>query len=82
MLQTTGLEHARPAYRGERAMFDRSECRCIYVELSNDAVPRSGRIEYRAMLCAACRARNDLLPADLREPAAYEMQVPRVQRMH
>jgi hypothetical protein len=81
VLQIADLEHARSAF-AENAMLERSECHCIYVEISNDRVPRSGRIEYRAMLCAACRARDELLPGDLREAAASEIQVPRYQRMH
>ena len=45
-------------------MFEDFECDCIYVEVVNDRVPKSGRVEYRAKLCVVCRARGSLLPAD------------------
>lgn len=61
-------------------MFEEFECRCIYVEISNDRVPRSGRVEYRAKLCDVCQARGALLRADGK--MAFGADAPRYQRMH
>jgi len=63
-------------------MFEDFECECIYVELVNDRVPKSGRVEYRAKLCAMCRARGSLLPADGRPGVAFDSHAPRYQRTH
>jgi hypothetical protein len=63
-------------------MFEDFECECIYVEVFNDHVPRSGRVEYRAKLCAVCRARGSLLPADGRTMVAFDSHAPRYQRTH
>lgn len=62
-------------------MFEEFECRCIYVEISNDRVPRSGRVEYRAKLCDVCQARGALLRADGKR-VAFGADAPRYQRMH
>ena len=63
-------------------MFESFECQCIYVEVSNDSHPRSGRVEYRAKSCAVCQARAALTRADSRAPAAFESLAPRYQRTH
>ena len=63
-------------------MFDEYECQCIYVEVSNETVPRSGRVEYRARLCQVCRARGSLLPRDGRSSVAFATHAPRYQRTH
>ena len=63
-------------------MFEDFECECIYVEVANDRVPKSGRVEYRAKLCAVCRARGSLLPADGRPGVAFDSHAPRYQRTH
>ena len=63
-------------------MFEEFECQCIYVEISNQSVPRSGRVEYRAKLCQVCRARGALLPANGRAAVAFGSLAPRYQRMH
>ena len=63
-------------------MFEDFECECIYVEVFNDHVPRSGRVEYRAKLCVVCRARGSLLPADGRTMVAFDSHAPRYQRTH
>jgi hypothetical protein len=66
----------------EKDMFDEFECRCVYVEMHNDAVPNSGRIEYRASQCVVCQARSALLPPDGRAITAFDSQAPRYQRTH
>jgi hypothetical protein len=64
-------------------MFDEYECQCIYVEFTNETVPHSGRVEYRARLCQVCRARGALLPADgRRSTVAFATHAPRYQRTH
>ena len=63
-------------------MFEEFECQCVYVEISNDSVPRSGRVEYRAKLCQVCRARGALLPPDGKTVVAFGALAPRYQRMH
>jgi hypothetical protein len=63
-------------------MFEEFECECIYVEICNDSVPRSGRVEYRAKLCRVCRARGALLPADGRAVLAFDSHAPRYHRPH
>ncbi len=63
-------------------MFEEFECECIYVEVSNDNVPRSGRVEYRARLCGVCHARSALPPADGKICVAFGAYAPRYQRMH
>ncbi len=61
-------------------MFEQFECDCIYVEISNERVPRSGRVEYRARLCRLCEARGELRRAD--GGMAFGAEAPRYQRMH
>ncbi len=61
-------------------MFEQFECHCIYVEISNERVPRSGRVEYRARLCWVCEARGALLRAD--GSMAFGAEAPRYQRTH
>ena len=63
-------------------MFEDFMCQCIYVEMRNDAVPGSGRVEYRAKLCAVCHARGSLLPADGKIAVAFDCHAPRYQRTH
>ena len=63
-------------------MFEDFDCECIYVEVINDRVPDSGRVEYRAKLCTVCRARGSLLPADGRNTVAFDSLAPRYQRTH
>ena len=63
-------------------MFDKFECQCIYVEITNEADPRSGRVEYRAKSCAVCQARATLMRTDKRAVVAFEQFAPRYQRMH
>ena len=63
-------------------MFGEFECNCIYVEISNDRVPRSGRIEYRARSCDICRAREALRRVDRNVPVLFDSQTPRYQRTH
>ena len=63
-------------------MFEDFVCQCIYVEIRNDAVACSGRVEYRAKLCAVCRARSSLPPADGKTAVAFDSHAPRYQRTH
>ena len=63
-------------------MFEDFECDCIYVEVFNDRVPNSGRVEYRARLCTVCRARGSLLPGEGRAAVAFDAYAPRYQRTH
>jgi hypothetical protein len=63
-------------------MSEEFECRCIYVEVSNDAVPRSGRLEYRARSCEICRARGALQRISSRAVVAFGCLAPRYQRVH
>ena len=63
-------------------MFDTFECQCIYVEVSNEAHPQSGRVEYRARSCAVCQARAMLARTDNRAIVAFGSSAPRYQRMH
>ena len=63
-------------------MFEPFECQCIYVEFGNERVPRSGRIEYRAMLCDMCYAHGALAQADGRPVVALGSDAPRYQRTH
>jgi hypothetical protein len=63
-------------------MFDRFECQCIYVEVTNDAHPHSGSVEYRAKSCAVCQARAALAQTDRRAIVAFDSAAPRYQRMH
>jgi len=62
-------------------MFDSFECQCIYVEVSNDTHPRSGRVEYRAKSCPVCQARAALIPPD-RIRVSFDASAPRYQRTH
>jgi hypothetical protein len=66
----------------EDAMFDRFECQCIYVEITNERHPRSGRVEYRAKSCAVCQARAALKRADKSAIVAFDSSAPRYQRVH
>lgn len=66
----------------EDTMFESFECQCIYVEVSNDRHPYSGRVEYRAKLCPVCQARAALRPTDSRAAVAFDSQAPRYQRTH
>jgi len=63
-------------------MFGSFECQCIYVEVSNHAHPRSGRVEYRAKSCPVCQARAALMRADQNAIVAFDQFAPRYQRMH
>lgn len=63
-------------------MFDSFECQCIYVEIRNDAHPRSGCVEYRAKSCAVCQARAALLRGDTHAIVAFEASAPRYERVH
>ena len=63
-------------------MFEEFECHCIYVEIFNGRVPRSGRVEYRAKLCRICQARGALLRADGKPGVAFGAEAPRYQRTH
>ena len=63
-------------------MFDSFECQCIYVEIRNEFVPRSGRVEYRAKSCAVCQARAALLRGDSNAIVSFEASAPRYERMH
>lgn len=63
-------------------MFESFECQCIYVEVSNDSHPRSGRVEYRAKSCPVCQARAALTRADRRAAVALDSTAPRYQRTH
>jgi hypothetical protein len=62
-------------------MFESFECQCIYVEITNERHPRSGRVEYRARSCPVCQARAALPRVD-RAPVAFELTAPRYQRTH
>ena len=62
-------------------MFESFECQCVYVEVSNDRHPRSGRVEYRAKSCAVCQARAALTRVD-RAAVALDPTAPRYQRTH
>ena len=64
------------------AMFESFECQCIYVEISNDSHPGSGRVEYRAKSCAVCQARAALIRADRPGGLAFDATAPRYQRTH
>ena len=63
-------------------MFDSFECQCIYVEIRNDFVPRSGRVEYRAKSCAVCQARAAVLRGETNAIVAFEASAPRYERTH
>jgi hypothetical protein len=63
-------------------MFDDFKCQCIYVEMRNDRVPHSGRIEYRASLCPICQARGAVMPPDGKTVRAFDSSAPRYQRTH
>ena len=63
-------------------MFESFECQCVYVEVSSDSHPRSGRVEYRAKSCPVCQARAALLRADSNAIVAFDSLAPRYQRMH
>ena len=63
-------------------MFDSFDCQCIYVEIRNDAIPRSGRVEYRAKSCAICQARAALLRGETNAIVAFEASAPRYERTH
>jgi hypothetical protein len=63
-------------------MFGDFECNCIYVEICNDRVPNSGRIEYRAKSCDICRAREALKRTERKMPVLFDSQTPRYQRTH
>jgi len=62
-------------------MFESFECQCVYVEMSNDSHPRSGRVEYRARSCTVCEARAALTRMN-RAPVAFDPLAPRYQRLH
>ncbi len=62
-------------------MFESFECQCIYVEISNERHPRSGRVEYRAKSCRVCQAHAALTRVD-RAPVAFDATAPRYQRTH
>jgi hypothetical protein len=63
-------------------MFEDFECECVYVEVTNDRVPNSGRVEFRARLCDVCQAHSALLRADGKTRIALASGAPRYQRMH
>jgi hypothetical protein len=57
-------------------------CRCVYVEVSNEEHPRSGRFEYRAKTCSVCRARDALARLPNRPVIAFQAEAPRHDRKH
>jgi hypothetical protein len=57
------------------------QCHCIYVEIRNEADPRSGCIEYRAQSCELCETKAAILRADTNAVVAFEASAPRYQRM-
>ena len=63
-------------------MFEDFQCQCIYVEITNERVPRSGRVEYRAKLCQVCQARGALLRAEGKRGVAFASDAQRYQRTH
>jgi hypothetical protein len=63
-------------------MFESFVCQCIFVEMRNDSVPRSGRIEYRAETCPVCRALDVRLLAGSSAAAVFDSHAPKYQRMH
>ena len=63
-------------------MFDDLECECVYVEMSNDKVPGSGRIEYCADVCDICHARIAILRADGKMGLAFDTHASRHLRLH
>ena len=63
-------------------MFDTFECQCIYVEIRNDSVPRSGRVEYRAKCCAVCQARDALKRLDRKAPIVFHAEAGKHARTH
>ena len=63
-------------------MFEPFECRCIFVEVKNDRVPHSGRVEYRAATCAVCRVLDVRLLAGTTRAAVFDSHAPKYQRMH
>ena len=62
--------------------FEGFECQCIFVEVRNDSIPRSGRIEYRAESCAVCRLLDARLLAGSTAAAVFDTHAPKYQRMH
>ena len=63
-------------------MLEDFECNCIYVEIANESVQGSGRVEYRAKQCSVCQAFGSLLRADGKMPFAIDPTAPRYQRTH
>ena len=70
------------AARGATIMFAEFECRCVYVQISSDKDPRSGRVEYRAKWCAVCRARDALARLDRKIPIAFQAEAAKHVRTH
>jgi hypothetical protein len=58
------------------------ECQCIFVEVRNDSVPHSGRVEYRAETCPVCRVLDVSVLAGSTAVAVFDTQSPKFQRMH
>lgn len=63
-------------------MFEDFQCRCIYVEISNDTVPQSGSLEFRAKSCEVCRARGALFHTTNGARIAFHTQALRYNRTH
>jgi hypothetical protein len=68
--------------KGTTIMFAEFECRCVYVEVSSDKHPRSGRVEYRAKCCAVCHARDALKRLDRKAPIAFHAEAGKHARTH
>lgn len=68
--------------RNTTIMFAAFECRCVYVEISSDKHPRSGRVEYRAKCCSVCRARDALIRLDRNAPIAFHAEAGKHARTH
>jgi len=58
------------------------ECECVFVEITNDRVPGSGRIEYRAETCPVCRLLDVRLLAGSTSVTVFASDAPKYQRMH
>jgi hypothetical protein len=63
-------------------MFEEFECQCIFVEVRNDRVPGSGRVEYRAESCPVCRLLDARLLAGTTAAAVFDSHASKYQRLH
>ena len=63
-------------------MFAEFNCRCVYVEVSSDKHPRSGRVEFRAKSCPVCRARDALSRLDHKASIAFQAEAGKYVRTH